>query len=238
MSTNEPPAGAAPNGAPEYGQPQDPWAGGFDYTPGQSSVPTDPIPHQFDPYQSYEGPYAGGPDPWGHVATQGQPWMAPPKPSRAVPVLVLVIVLLVLGGGGGAAAWYFLTHQDGTVTTTGPTAGVTTPANGGPTTSPAETTPSTAPFNPDLVKMDDCLINHGSKKQPDMEIVACKPVAGQDVYQVIKILRGDQIGQDEDNKLTEGEAQAACAGTKFESYYRNDFEDNSRDVVFCMTFVR
>ena len=49
MSTNEPPAGAAHEGAPEYGQPQDPWAGGFDYTPGQSSVPTDPIPHQYDP---------------------------------------------------------------------------------------------------------------------------------------------------------------------------------------------
>jgi hypothetical protein len=237
MSTNEPPAGAAQEGAPEYGQPQDPWAGGFDYTPGQSSVPTDPIPHQYDQYQSYQEPFTG-PDPWGRAQTQGQPWMAPPKKSRAVPVLVLVVVLLVVGGGGGAAIWYYLTHQPGTGTTTGPTAGVSTSANGVQTSGPTSPSPSKAPFNPDLVKLNDCLINYGPKGRPDLEIVACEPVADRDVYRVIKILKGDAIGQDDDGSLSEREAQTACAGSKFESYYKNDFQDNSRDVVFCMTFVK
>lgn len=234
MSTNEPPAGAAHEGTPEYGQPQDPWAGGFDYTPGQSSVPTDPIPHQYDPYQSYEGPYAGGPDPWGHAPTQGQPWMAPPKPSRAVPVLVFVIVLLIVGGGIGAAVWYFLNHQTppGTI---GPTAGVTTPADGGPTTNPTQPSPTDSPFDPSVVKQGDCLVNNGSNGAPEMKIVQCGPIADRDVYRVIKVVRGADIGQDNDGKLDEDEARAACAGTKFQRYYKNDFLDDSRDVVFCMT---
>jgi len=234
MSTNEPPAGAAHEGAPEYGQPQDPWAGGFDYTPGQSSVPTDPIPHQYDPYQE---PFAG-PDPWGRAPTQGQPWMAPPKKSRAVPVLVLLVVLLVVGGGGGAAIWYYLSHQPDTGTTTDPTAGVTASANGVATTSPAETSPAKSPFNVDLVKAGDCFINNGTKREPDLELVPCQPIAGREVFHIVKILKGDEIGQDDDGDLTEAEAQAACAGTKFESYYKNNFEDDSRDVVFCMTFER
>jgi hypothetical protein len=238
MSTNEPPAGAAQEGAPEYGQPQDPWAGGFDYTPGQSSVPTDPIPHQYDPYQSYEGPYAGGPDPWGHGPTQGQPWMAPPKPSRAVPVLVLVIALLVIGGGGGAAAWYFLTHQDDRVTTTDPTAGVTTPANGGPTASSVKPSPTAPKFDPTVVKVNDCLVNNGSNVDPDLKVVSCDPVPDRDVFRVIKIVSGSDIGQDDDGKLSVDEAQAACAGSKFERYYKNDFDDDSRDIVFCMVVVK
>jgi hypothetical protein len=234
MSTNEPPAGAAQNGAPEYGQPQDPWAGGFDYSPGQSSVPTDPIPHQFDPYQE---PFAG-PDPWGRAPTQGQPWMAPPKQSRAVPVLVLVIVLLVVGGGGGAAVWYYLTHNDGTVTTNGPSTGVTTSASTDATTAPAETTPSVVAFDPEAVKQDDCLINNGSNGRPEMAIVPCNPVPDRDVYRVIKIVKGDAISQDGDGVLSENEARAACAGSRFERYYKNDFLDNSRDIVFCMTFEK
>src|SRR6187549_3396009 len=47
MSTSQPPGGPPEGG---YAQPQDPWAGG--YEPGLASVPTDPIPQQYDPYSS------------------------------------------------------------------------------------------------------------------------------------------------------------------------------------------
>jgi hypothetical protein len=163
--------------------------------------------------------------------------MAPPRQSRAIPVLVLVIVLLVVGGGGGAAVWYYLTHQDdGTVTTNGPTTGISTSsAAGGPST---DTSPTTSVFDPEAVKQDDCLVNNGSNGDPEMAIVPCQPIPDRDVFRVIKVLSGDEIGQDDNGKLSEDEAQAACAGTKFERYYKNDFKDNSRDVVFCMTVVR
>jgi hypothetical protein len=94
------------------------------------------------------------------------------------------------------------------------------------------------PFNPDHVQKDDCLVNNGSKKEPDMEIVACQPIADQEVYNVIKIVKGDAIGQDDDGELSEDEAQAACAGSKFELYYKNNFKDDSRDIVFCMTVLK
>lgn len=232
MSSNEPPGGAAPQGSPEYGQPQDPWAGGFDYTPGQSSVPTDPIPHQYDPYQEYQ------PDPWSRATTQGQPWMAPPKPSRAVPVLVLVIVLIILGGGGGAVAWYLLTQRDGTPTTNPTASSGVTSTGGAPTSAPPATTTVPSSFNQDLVKVDDCLVNDGSNKSPLMRIVPCQPIPDRDVFRVTRVVRGDEIGQGGGEDLSDDEAREACAGSGFQRFYKNDFDDNARDIVICMIFQR
>src|SRR5262245_33862313 len=48
MSTYQPPGGQPSEGTPSYSQPQDPWATGHDH--GLASVPTDPIPQQYDPY--------------------------------------------------------------------------------------------------------------------------------------------------------------------------------------------
>ncbi|MFC7481840.1 hypothetical protein ACFQX7_19830 [Luedemannella flava] len=61
MAGNEPAGGAPDTGPQEYAQPQDPWEGGLEFPPGQSAMPTDPIPHQFDPYSgSYPPAYTGG----------------------------------------------------------------------------------------------------------------------------------------------------------------------------------
>ncbi|GAA1769911.1 hypothetical protein [Luedemannella helvata] len=242
MASNEPAAGGTPDssGPQEYAQPQDPWEGGFEYPPGQSSMPTDPIPHQYDPYSGTYPPYNTG-GTWvqqsgtaGTVPPVGwAPQPPPPKPNKAIPILVALAVVLVLGGGGAAA--YYIATRDNTRTTGtgGPT---TTPTTGAPATSaapPTSAAPTDGTFDPYAVEEGDCVANSGTNEKPRMAVVDCVP----GVYKVIKVRLGAEVKQDTDEVLSDDEARATCKGTGFTFFYKNNFDGTDNDVVFCMNKV-
>ncbi|MFC7481839.1 hypothetical protein ACFQX7_19825 [Luedemannella flava] len=158
-----------------------------------------------------------------------------PKPSKLIPILVALAVLLVVGGGG-AAAYYIATRDDTRTTGTG---GPTTPpaTTGAPVTSAAPETsapPTDDVFNPFTVQVDDCVANAGTNAKPKMSVVECTP----GVYKVIKIFTGTAIKQNDDDKLTDQEAQNTCKGTGFTFFYKNNYDGLENDIVFCMTQER
>ena len=237
MASNEPPGGAPGNGPQEYAQPQDPWEGGLEFPPGQSSMPTDPIPHQYDPYSGTYPPYTSGT--W--VQQPGVPgphtmppsgWVQPPppRPNRTVPLVIGLVVILMLAGGG-AVAWYLSTHK---AHTPGVNTTTAAPTSGAPVTSAAPVTtapPTDGPFDPYSVEPGNCVANGGTNKAPRMSVVECKPGA----YKVLKIFVGDAVKQDDDDDLTDVEAKNTCKGTGYTFYYKNNFDGIDNDIVFCMT---
>jgi len=221
--------GPPPETPPGYAQPQDPWAGGFE--PGQASVPTDPIPQQYDPYTNAQG------DAWSQqtVPHGGYAGYAPPVPqrNRALAITLTVVIVLLLGAGAGYGAWYLATGKagngGGTVPPTTPAAKVTTPAI---TTPPPVTTPPV--FDAHAVAIGDCLLNDGTADDPDMKVVACTTPRS---YKVIKISQGVDIRENAEGKFdAKITSVAECKGTGYDSWYAYDDEDNdANDVFFCMT---
>jgi hypothetical protein len=219
--------GQPPETPPGYAQPQDPWAGGFE--PGQASVPTDPIPQQYDPYT-----YAQG-DPWSqqtvpHGGYAGYPPTAPPR-NRALAITLTVVIVLLLGAGAGYGAWYLATGKNGnggTGSPTTPATKVTTPAQ----TTPAITTPPA--FDAHGVAVGDCLINGGTADDPDMKVVPCTTPKS---YKVIKVVQGTAIHENAEGKFdAKTTSVAECKGTGYDSWYAYDDEDDdAKDVFFCMT---
>ncbi|MGE5827295.1 MAG: hypothetical protein ACM30G_02895 [Micromonosporaceae bacterium] len=226
MSTH--PQSGGPEGSPGYAQPQDPWAGGFE--PGQASVPTDPIPHQYDPYSSYQQG-----DPWAQQTMPhgGYPGYPPPRRSRALPIAITAVIVLLLGTGAGYAAWYVATNNQPSSAPTTPAVQATSP--GGQATSPGGLSTSPAvKFDAHKVVAGDCLINKGSGDNPDMQVVACNTAKS---YKVIKVQQGTGIPEGPDGKFDRDTTSVAvCKDTDYESWYAYDDEDNdANDVFFCMT---
>jgi hypothetical protein len=223
MSTH--PQSGGPEGSPAYAQPQDPWAGGFE--PGQASVPTDPIPHQYDPYASYQQG-----DPWAQqtVPHGGYPGYQARR-SRALPIAITVVIVLLLGSGAGYAAWYVATNNQPSASPTTPAVVTTTP--GGQVTSPGGggTSPAVK-FDAHKVGVGDCLINNGSSDDPVMQVVACSTAKS---YKVIKVRQGADIPEGPDGKLGDQTSVDVCKDTNFESWYAYDEENDINDVFFCMT---
>lgn len=219
MSTYQPPGGQPPEGTPTYPQPQDPWAAGQDH--GLASVPTDPIPQQYDPYAHGTGGAV-----WSQatVAHGESGYDLPPSPQRRRTGLLvgLFAVVLVLGGGGGFAAWYVTSQtrkpdpQVSNTATASPSANATTPAV----------------FDPHQVEVDDCVANRGTALKPEMVSSAC--VVGS--FTVLKKVEGASIKENADGKFdAETTSAAACAGTGFESWYGyKDALDEKKDVFFCL----
>src|SRR5262245_37194719 len=137
MSTYEPPGGP-PQGPPGYVPPQDPWAGP-EHPGGLASMPTDPIPQQYEP------PYTGG-DVWSQATVQHGGQSIPiqtPQRNRAGLLAIIFLAVLVLGGGGGYATYYFVRKHG----TPGPTA---------------------PPNDLQTVVAGDCMVNVGTEADPDM----------------------------------------------------------------------
>lgn len=234
MSTQEPGAPQPEGTAPGYAQPQDPWAGGFEYGHGQASMPTDPVPPQFDPYLTYGQQFPGHTDPWsGQTVNQGGPgWPGQPGqeaanrgPSRSVPVLIALLVIVLLGAAGGAI-WWFVNQRPGTVTGT-PTPSV---APSG-TTSPGSSAPPV--FDPHTVVEGDCLFNFGEDTRPRMRVVDCST---KNAFKVIKIFPGEPLPENTQDKFDQYTAAQVCDGVKgYKHYYAFDAEDDSQDLIFCMS---
>jgi hypothetical protein len=223
MSTYQPPGGQPPEGTPSYAQPQDPWASGQDH--GLASVPTDPIPQQYDPYAhgltgadvfSQETVAHGG-QPYGYVPQ-------PPQRGKAGLIAVVFLAVLVLGGGGGFAAWYVTTQQR--TPTPGPTGTVQA------TTSSAPSATVAASFDPHDINVGDCITNKGTLSDPKVEFSACTKGS----FKVIKKLEGASIVENAAGNFdAETTSVAACAGTGFESWYGyKDVSDQKKDVFFCL----
>lgn len=220
--------GPPPEGSPGYAQPQDPWAGGFE--PGQASVPTDPIPQQYDPY----GTYAQG-DAWSQqtVPHGGYPGYVPqpPRSNRALAITLTVVIVLLLGAGAGYAAWYVATNnRGGTANPTTPVPNVTTPK--AQTTTPPGTTPPA--FDPHSIAVGQCLFNGGTADDPEMRVVPCTTPKS---YKVIKVEQGTGIPEGPSGKFDRDTTSVAvCKGTGYQSWYAYDDEaDDTKDVFFCMT---
>ena len=220
MSTYQPQGGQQPEGAPPYAQPQDPWAAGHD--PNATSLSTEHIPQQHEPY-------AGGTGPSGLWTAQtevhgGQSYeYAPPAPARSKAglIAVMAIVVLVLGGGGGYTAWYVIRH------------GGTGQDPGTPGSSSTAASQAPPAFDPHDVKVGECLINDGTDEKPKMASAACTMPKS---YKVIKrvagegLMENDQGGFDRDTTI-----KAACAGTGFASWYSyKDLSDDTLDLVLCL----
>jgi len=216
MSSEQHPGSGSPEGG--YSQPQDPWAGG--YEPGMASVPTDPIPQQYDAYsQSY------GSQPWsGATEVQGGPYgYVPQQPQRSrAPVFILVALLVLLfGGGAGVAAWYYWPRP-------GPQG-----QGNHPTTSASTTTTPPAIFDPQAVQEGQCLFNNGTDAHPQMQVVGCSTAQA---YKVKKIDRGKDLPEGPDGKFDQSTATAVgCVGNGLYYYGYKDPVDDNKDLFFCMT---
>jgi hypothetical protein len=228
MSTYQPPGGQPPEGTPAYTQPQDPWASGQDH--GLASVPTDPIPQQYDPYAHG----VAGDQVWSQetVAHGGAPYgyaPQPPQRNKAGMIAVVFLAVLILGGGGGFAAWYLTTQRNQpTEPETSNTTSATTPA-----TSPSTTAEPSTSFDPHNIKQNDCIVNKGTLTKPLVEFSACVPGS----FKVIKKIEGAEIKENAQGKFdADTTSVAACGGTGFESWYGyKDPSDESKDVFFCLT---
>jgi hypothetical protein len=204
MSTYQPPGGPPP-GPPGYVPPQDPWAVG-DHG-GLASVPTDPIPHSYEPQ-----PYPTGSDVWGAATVQqgGQSGVqgVEPQRSRAGLLAIIFLAVLVLGGGGGYATYYFVRKN-------GETAVV-------------------CQLDRCTVQVGQCMVNMGTKENPDMHIADC---GAANSYTAVKVVRGDGVPRDNSSgEVSPGTAAATvCAGQKWDNYYVYwDSKAPTQNVVVCL----
>jgi hypothetical protein len=225
MSTHQPGGGSPPDPNQGYAQPQDPWEGG--YEPGLASVPTDPIPQQYEPYPHGQG-YPQG-DVWSqataaHGPQYGYQQQPPPAPNRTGMIVLIVLVILVLGGGGGFAAWYVTSQRSATTD---------------PTTSPTQTQTQTE-FSPYAVKVNDCIRNNspsprptGVDENPEIAIVEC---SADDSYKVVAIFQGEDLAESQAGKLDDFTAAQSCRGTGYGFWYAyDDNADDTKDLLFCLT---
>jgi hypothetical protein len=229
MSTYQPPGGTPPGppGPPGYVPPQDPWA--VPEHGGIASVPTDPIPQHYEPpsfeppqYEQprYEQPqydqpqYSIGGDVWAQpTVAQGGPYsspMMPPQPQRNrfwMLALIFVAVLL-LGGGGVYAGFYFVKHRGST---------------------------SQPPAQPGLqaVQVNQCLVNAGTKEDPDMQISAC---SAPNSYKAVKVVHGNAVPRDSNNVVDPKPAAASvCAGQKYDNFYAYwDTDAPDQNLIICL----
>lgn len=228
--TYQPPGGPPPEGPPSYAQPQDPWAGGYEQ--GVASVPTDPIPQQYDAYP----PGATPSDVWSQpTVMHGGQYAYAPQPRSKVGLFVLVFLLvLVLGGGGGFAAWYIVGGPPDVDPTSAPPDSGSTSAGTPQLAANCPVSAESGAFDPCTVKVNDCLINAGTAQQPDIRTSVC---SAENSFTVIKISRGPEIKENAQGEFDKDTtSRAECQGTGFEFWYgyQDAFDDNN-DVFFCLT---
>jgi hypothetical protein len=233
MSTYQPPGGQ-PDGTP-YAQPQDPWA-----EPGVASVPTDPIPQQYDPYP---GSLPGGQIWSQETVAHGAPYgYGQPQPGRGKLIALVVALLVVLGGAGGYAAWYIVAKGQPSAdpTIAGPTGGPSAdPSSGG--TPVQQGFPASCPisgdagaFDPCAVKEGDCLFNDGTAAEPDIRVTNCDV---ENSYKVLKVSRGASIKEGPGDVFDKDTTSVAeCKDTNYLHWYGyQDALDDNKDIFLCLT---
>jgi hypothetical protein len=211
MTTPQPPGGGH-EGAPGYGQPQDPWSG---HEPGLASAPTNPITPQYDPY----GPTVPAGALSQSTVVPQFPYPQPPPRTNAGVIALAVTVVLALGGGGGYGAYrYFTTHR----------------TNGaGSTPTASATTPSAPDVFPYTAKTGDCIVNVGTVAKPRMAPSACSAAGS---YTIVKIARGASIPVGPKGSFdTDTTSAVVCAGIDFQTWYGYQVDDPNLNLFFCMT---
>jgi hypothetical protein len=212
MSTYQPPGGP-PQGPSGYVPPQDPWA--VPEHGGLASMPTDPIPQQYEQPRYEQPQYPTGSEVWSQqptVAHGGQyaPPMAPvPQRNRAGMLVIIFVAVLVLGGGGVYAGFYFVKKH-------------------------GSNTPTTTQTDLQSVQVGDCLVNVGTDNDPDMRRSACTAANS---FKAVKVVRGDAVPRDSSSGVVDPKAAAGvvCAGTKYENFYAYwDTEAPAHNVVICL----
>jgi hypothetical protein len=214
MSTQQPPGG--PEG---YAQPQDPWGG---YEPGVASVPTDPIPQQYDQY-----PPMGPGEVWSQATVaQGGPYgYAPqqPQPSSRGKLLGISLLALMLAGAAGYGAYWYLNQNTGT-----------TGVSGTATPTPTTASPTVTVFDPHLASIGDCVFNKGTPESPDLTYVPCSTSKS---YKIVKVATGPDIPEGPVGSFDTGVTSVSvCKDTTYQTWYGyKDAVTQTRDVFYCMT---
>jgi hypothetical protein len=215
-----------PGEPPSYTAPQDPWSA----APGVATPPTDPIPQpprgQFAP--GVASPVAPPPsNVWAQETIAHDDRRPPGRTGLYVLVTVLV---LVLGGAGGYGAWYLITQR---ICAAGS-------ANCNPqsqqTQQQTQSTQSTDPvFDPAIVKVGDCLVNHGTPEDPKMRVESCNTPGA---FRVLYIKKGKDIPENangEFDRQTTGPAVCGDVPDWDNSWFGWDDPDNdNRDYFFCL----
>jgi hypothetical protein len=205
-----------------YGPEQPPYDQGYGqeqqgYGYGGANDPTYAEPGQ---YQGYDPGYAqptvqqNAPPPvW------SAPTPAPPRrrgPSTGLVVLLTVLALLVFGGVG-VGFWLLGGRENaganpGTATTASPS-----PTVEEPTATPGQTGGS--PTDARFATKGQCLVNRGSNKRPDIQLVPC----GKRTFEVLARFDGT------------ADYKTRCNGVQgYTDHYFYDSEVDSLDFVLCL----
>jgi hypothetical protein len=224
-----------------YGQP-DPWNApptpGPVTPPGPYGQPSsyEPSYQQEQPYQQqqpYQPGYAtptqpGYGDPYG-APPQPDPYGGPPQPVWGPPaaapkkrgpggIIALVAVLLVVLCGGGVAALYYIGKHN----TNSNASGHQTPApSQQPSVAPSTAADSPTPDNADpitSVKVGQCVVNKGTDKQADLQIVTC----GKNTYKVLARFNG----------TLDSKKCSTVAG--YSHYFTYETTPTSDDFLLCL----
>jgi hypothetical protein len=205
---------------PGYGQ-QQPYGQGYGqegYGYGGANDPTYAEPAA---YQGYDPNYA---QPTVHQGAPPPVWSAPaPAPPRrgglsTGPVVLLTVLALLVLGGVGVGFWLLGDRKDdaGANPATGTTASPS-PTVEEPTATPGQT--SGSPTDARFATKGQCLVNKGSNKRPDIQLVPC----GKRTFEVLARFNGT------------ADFKTRCNGVAgYTDHYFYDSEVDSLDFVLCL----
>ena len=213
------------SGEPSYVPPQDPWAD----TSGGASAPTEPLPApDLSVSPSHFTPGVASPSTpstWQTVAPGDG--TSPEGRSRAGLYVLIVLLMVVFGGAGGFASWWVTRRYAGPI--------VDALGTRTPTTSPEPSpTPEEADefrYDPSLVEVGTCLLNRGTPTKPDMWVVPCDREGS---YTVLKVVRGEQIPEDENDAFTQATAEELCDDVIWDAWFGWNTRPNSLDHFYCL----
>jgi hypothetical protein len=207
-------------GEPPYTAPQDPWSS----APGVASPPTDPIP------QAPRGGFTPGvaspvPPPasvWSQETIAHDDRYRRSPGGRTGLYILVTIIVLVLGGAGGFGAWYLITDRmcpGSQPCTTG---------------SQQPTNPTEDTFHPEAVRLQDCLVNHGTETDAKMKVESCDTAGA---LRVLSIVQGEDIPENAQGKFDRNTtAVPLCGGVQGwdGSWFGWNSSNDRLDFFYCL----
>lgn len=217
-----------PGEPPSYAAPQDPWSD----APGVASPPTDPIPQ---PPRGGFTPGVAAPVPppqsvWSQETVAHDDGYRPSRgPSGRTGLYILVtLVVLALGGAGGYGAWYLITER---ICPGGTPCNAQSQDPGDQTAAPTDTLP---PFQPEAVRVGDCLVNHGTERDPKMAIEPCENPGA---LRVLTVEQGANIPRNAEGQIDRGTtANTLCEGVENwdGSWFGWNSPNDELDFFYCL----